>query len=768
MAERKGADEKSQINIHPTISHIHDLMKLRSIFLAVTIFHEVAAYAVEQTDTLMTDRRNTQNVLLNASSDSQPRVISLGIPQWGASILDDGLPAAMYNDFFPGFWSWRSGLDTESLQLTMLDESALELGNIGFYAMSTSKMGSSTCEGAMKYSVGIHGRHQIDMNLSAPIGHGWGFNANVYQDLNRGTNHLDLNYLQEHIQYYKAALSKEFSRGRFFATWLYSNRFSISDPYGPFVFVGDGSIKEYEDFRLGRDQYLPATPTLEYVDVVTGEQESMRYVEDGGISFNIITSGLQWNLSNHVNLDVNSRLRLTACNLTESKLNAIECADADGSYTYIDGTPYVGNVQTRYLLYHKDKVNEWFTTARLKGHRESASWLVGVNAWFNWTDNHIMTTNYAHEAKKDPAHLLYGGQMYYVPNTGAQYVNGFQGRTAFFGQQQFRFFDKLNLRLGLRLEYSAIRGEGSYNLDGKTNNSRFPGWNIQSQGVTVTPLQVDDFNGAVSAVAHYRINDKWGLELNAMATQQHAELWQYGEAELPSRKPKRNYLVRGGVNFKNEFLDLQSLLMAYYQDNNYYTALWTHELNKPAGGYPAGYKESVYIGSLYSMRVLAWTTDFVLTPFKGLSLHGLFTFRNPQYSHYEFKPTFSDGYSEKFDFSGNQITESSAVEIELEPSYAIGKWKIWASARYYSRQYVNITNSLYFKSRWETFAGLQFNLNDKVGFGIDVVNFLNQTGASAGIQAASLATDASVFRNYLTSGTYIRPFTLEFSTSLRF
>lgn len=36
------------------------------------------------------------------------------------------------------------------------------------------------------------------------------------------------------------------------------------------------------------------------------------------------------------------------------------------------------------------------------------------------------------------------------------------------------------------------------------------------------------------------------------------------------------------------------------------------------------------------------------------------------------------------------------------------------------------------------------------------------------IQAASLATDASAFRNYLTSGTYIRPFTLEFSTSLRF
>ena len=42
------------------------------------------------------------------------------------------------------------------------------------------------------------------------------------------------------------------------------------------------------------------------------------------------------------------------------------------------------------------------------------------------------------------------------------------------------------------------------------------------------------------------------------------------------------------------------------------------------------------------------------------------------------------------------------------------------------------------------------------------------TGASSGIQAASLATDPTPFKNYLTAGTYIRPFTLEFSTSLEF
>ena len=105
--------------------------------------------------------------------------------------------------------------------------------------------------------------------------------------------------------------------------------------------------------------------------------------------------------------------------------------------------------------------------------------------------------------------------------------------------------------------------------------------------------------------------------------------------------------------------------------------------------------------------------------------------------------------------------------MELEPSYSPGKWRFWVSARFYSRQYVNITNSLYFNPRWETFAGIDFTLNKKVQLGVNVVNFLNQTGASSGIQAASLATDPTPFKNYLTSGTYLRPFTLEFSTTLR-
>lgn len=171
---------------------------------------------------------------------------------------------------------------------------------------------------------------------------------------------------------------------------------------------------------------------------------------------------------------------------------------------------------------------------------------------------------------------------------------------------------------------------------------------------------------------------------------------------------------------------------------------------------------------MYNMEVLGWTTDMVLTPFKGFSFHGLFTFRSPKYQDYTFQPTFSDGYSEKYDFSGKTISKSSKVEIELEPSYQWEKWRIWVSARYYSKKYINITNSLYLSPRWETFGGVDYEWNDHISFSVNVVNFLSQTGASAGIQEASLATDTTPYKNYLTSGSYIRPFTVEFSTKIKF
>ena len=61
-------------------------------------------------------------------------------------------------------------------------------------------------------------------------------------------------------------------------------------------------------------------------------------------------------------------------------------------------------------------------------------------------------------------------------------------------------------------------------------------------------------------------------------------------------------------------------------------------------------------------------------------------------------------------------------------------------------------------------------MNKKLSLGCTVVNFLNQTGAKGSIAGAELITkeQAKNIKNTLMTGSYLRPFTIEFNASLKF
>ena len=60
------------------------------------------------------------------------------------------------------------------------------------------------------------------------------------------------------------------------------------------------------------------------------------------------------------------------------------------------------------------------------------------------------------------------------------------------------------------------------------------------------------------------------------------------------------------------------------------------------------------------------------------------------------------------------------------------------------------------------------NFSKKINFALNVVNFLNQNGASGSISSADLVTDPSKYKNYLMAGSYIRPFEVSLSTTINF
>lgn len=82
-------------------------MTAERILLLLVLLMSGSVVTAQEADTLKTgsERRSNQNVMLNASYAAIPRTISLGIPEWGTYIMDDGLPASMFSNLFPGYLS---------------------------------------------------------------------------------------------------------------------------------------------------------------------------------------------------------------------------------------------------------------------------------------------------------------------------------------------------------------------------------------------------------------------------------------------------------------------------------------------------------------------------------------------------------------------------------------------------------------------------------------------------------------------------------------
>lgn len=74
--------------------------------------------------------------------------------------------------------------------------------------------------------------------------------------------------------------------------------------------------------------------------------------------------------------------------------------------------------------------------------------------------------------------------------------------------------------------------------------------------------------------------------------------------------------------------------------------------------------------------------------------------------------TFSDNMTDGMDISGMTVPEMSKVLIELDPSYTIGKFGFNLNFRYFSKQYINKTNTLYFNGWWASFGSIQYHMKN--------------------------------------------------------
>ena len=759
----------------------------------------MGAFAQQQDSTQIANpskEEGNRNVMLNAASANGPREIQIGLPSADVNVLENGIPVTYATNPHSVNSLWRADASLSHVGLLKISETAITTGNIGYAVNSFTQLGEKGFNGTLNYKSNHFGMQEFSLNLNGSMGKDWFYSGSIYQDFDPGTFKIKSTPFQDRTQIYKFALTKRYNqnRGELTAMYHYSNSHPVymyATQSAPFVYVGDGSVREFGDFSLGTTSYLPVDNEMIYRDMRTGElKKTSLYdaVQNKGSEFTLMNNytwdnGLNWKAIMKYDHSTGSCVYQTPMSLdkNEAGINYMY-EDADGGMK-----PYTGEyVQSRMSCLNRGFIDSFMFTTELSRSVGNSTWRLGVNEWYYDIDYSSATTMYDQSVPTDggyPVRLYnadyqtyadrtYGENGYYYDfnKNASEYYKGHENKLAVYFTHDWNITDKFNLYYGARLEYQALRGDNAAVLNADGNYvGRFSNYYLGATApdgtqIAPTPFSYDWLNYALTASATYKLNKEFGFTGDFTYITQHPKLENFAPATLPNTDKISVPLGRAGIYFNNSWLSLTSLFSYISKTNNNSTLNLQHKT-------AAGQTEIMAAPLTYDIQTLGWTTDVVAHPFKGFDLHFLFTYQKPTYKKYETSVEFSDGYVGKINATGNIVAEIPQVIVEIDPSYMITKdLKIWTSFRYFSKTYANINDAYYFNGRWETFGGLNWQVNKQLSLGCTVVNFLNQTGAKGSIAGAELVTkdEASKYAGTVMAGSYIRPFTVEFSASLKF
>ena len=728
----------------------------------------LSASEIKDKDTVSVATQNS-GVFLNAASDSKPREVSLGLPtnkMSAVQIFEDGMQTSYYiYGLFP-YKSWHGGASSASNGTMEPMEAAMRFCEVGTYVDSKNKLGQDTFGGTVSYTLGSFGQNKFDINISGPIANGWQYSISTFQNFDPGSNFSVSHPLQDRHQFYKGVITKRFNdnSGHMSLVYQYVDYRSVFDKYGPFIFVGDGSVKPYNGFSLGTDSYLPDFNYFPYMDFRTGEMKEQKYEERDNSHH--LTFLLDKNLSDGIHFDFGSRFKTGRSDRGSGILAGIETAGPEAGFAYVDGTPYSGAIQKRNMMVFDSFETSWMNNAEIQFSRGNHKLRIGADYQFNHAGQAVSTALLAQEICVNPDVLYKNGEMTSSFNNSGEFYDGYEHKAAVYAKDEWKFNDRMTFSGFVRAEFNHIHGDAANNIGDDTSNTRYPGFNL-TKG-KITQFKQNFLNGSFGLDFNLNIVGGLSFKAEAVATRIHPNINTYGGYYYPSTDPTDTRFARAGFTYNNRWINIVSQLI-YISKTNFNTrSNFQHKLQKTVGDLPAGYLETKSIAQIYGIESIGWTTDAIIRPFAGFDLHVNFLIRDPQYKDFFFNPTFSDGVTEEYDFSGNNVTGLHKMELTLDPSYSFDDWRFWFTARYISKQYINKTNSLYFNGRWETFGGIDYSLTKTCRLSLNVINVLNQKGASGEISSADLVTDTSAYKDYLIAGSFIRPFTVEFGVNIKF
>jgi hypothetical protein len=729
-----------------------------------------------------------RNVMLNASSANGPREIQIGLPSADVNVLENGLPVAYATNPHSVNTTWRSDASLSHVGLLKIAETAITTGNIGYAVNSFTDLGEDGFHGTLNYKTNHFGLNEISLNINGGLKNGWYYSGSIYQDFDPGTFKLKSTPFQDRTQIYKGAITKKYNgnRGSFTAMYKYANShpvYTYATQSAPFIYVGDGSVKEYGKFKLGTTSYLPVDNNMTYVDMKTGKVCSTDLydaIENRSSELSLMNTyswdnGLTWKIVGRYDHAHGALVYQTPMSLLPTKDNSAY------SYVYQDAAGamqrYNGEyVLTRMSCLNAGDIDEILLTSELSKRWATSTLRFGVNEWWYNIDYASKTTMYDQTVPSDgsyPVRVYDAGKrdyyFYDYNKNASEYYVGHENKLAFYFTHDWDITPKFNLYYGARGEFQTLSGRNAAvtNANG-SYVGRFANYYIGAtapDGTLISPTRISYhwFNYDVTAAATYKLTDNFGLTGDFTYLVQHPKFEAFAPATLPNTDRISVPLGRAGVYYNNAWISLTSLFSYISKTNNNSTLNLQHAT--------ANGTEIMAAPLTYDIKTWGWTTDVMAHPLKGLDVHFLFTYQKPTYKKYETSVTFSDGYVGTINATGNIVAEIPQVLIEFDSSYMITKdLKVWTSFRYFGKTYANINEAYYFNGHWETFGGINWQVNKKLALGCSVVNFLNQTGAKGSIAGAELITkdEAKDIKNTLMTGSYLRPFTVEFTATVKF
>lgn len=737
---------------------------LPSLLAVASIFPTLSANAdtlnksvIALEDTTKT-ASNDHGVMLNAKDATEPRQVEIGLPMSYTAVSVDGLPAVYY--YWPNTTSnhWRGEQLLARQGLQNIATTAIKFGEIGYGVDSYMERGGEKFKGKLKYQTNTFGAQNFDLNLSGKLAKKTYFTLSTYQNFDPGSMNLKFTNYIDRAQFYTAGLTHLFNddRGRFSVFYKYNETHPLTAlvNYAPFTYDGDGKVSELKNFRMGRDSYLPVDGMMQYRDVKTGKLVTDNLYDIIKTRTHEATALLDYDLGNNLSLAVKGKFAHSKGH-SGDQLTMGFYEDADATYAD-NGDAFHGTIQRRLSQINAFCVKDAMLVAELQKKTASHDWAFGINELYSNIDYARSTTQYYHEVAPNPRKLIYNGVEYANLNGSSEYDKGFENKLAAYVNDTWRVSRNFRMGYGARVELFNLGVD--YIGDKRFSDFHIGANYTDAEGnkktVGVSHHTNTGLNYAVSVSPTYNITHNFGLtgEINFLRQYRHLEA--YSGTSLPYYNNRPFILGRAGIFFNSSFVNLVSAF-TYARRTNDYSRLTVMSENPN--------EDPVMVGASSGIETMGWTTDAMFTPFKGFTFHAMVTLQSPKYTGYKF-----EAFNKTYDFSGKTVTKQSKLIVELDPNYTYDRFNIWASFRYYGKQYANVGNSVYFNGRWETFAGASYKASKMLTFNVNVVNFLNQRGAQGTIPGSELITDGSQYAGTIMAGNYIRPFTVEFGAKLNF